>query len=514
MARAVVERTELRSLATRSAKRLPQRPTTQRPAANSTQSGTEIKDEKDPASSEQQPAFKGYIESVREILHMPATTADPNIPTRRVTAEYCAERFTTPPKNVTMLTRDFIGDSLYHPSYGYFSKQALIFSPKKGYNFAGFRDSADFLKTIGRQYEEIERELDDIRSIPRQLWHTPTEILKPWYGYSVAQHIVRQHKADQSGRPGGGSPLTVYEMGGGNGTLMMNILDHIREREPEIYSRMEYNLVEISPKLAKQQVSQQSRKHVVPHVNVNIINKSIFDWSTTEDRPCFFVAMEVIDNFAHDVVRFDYETGEPYQAFVRVYDDGEFEEYYEPVSDPLIRSYLGVRDSLVSPRHRSAALPPALYRRIRSQLPLAPNLSKPEFIPTKAFEFCKILGRYFPRHRLVLSDFYKLPDTLPGAVGAPVVQTRFNGSMVPCETYLVQPGWFDIFFPTDFELLCRIYDVECRRSLHTQPGEQTGSIVCTQREFALENAALAQTRTRSGENPMLDFYENNKFLLS
>ncbi|KAJ2687291.1 hypothetical protein IWW39_003040 [Coemansia spiralis] len=462
-----------------------------------------------PAGSEQQPAFKGYIESVREILRMPATTADPNIPAKRVTAEYCAERFAKPPKNVTMLTRDFIGDSLYNPSYGYFSKQALIFSPKEGYDFPRFRDSADFLNTIGRQYEEIERELDDIRSIPRQLWHTPTEILKPWYGYSVAQHIVRQHKADQGGRPDGGSPLTVYEMGGGNGTLMMNILDYIREHEPGIYSRMEYNLIEISPKLAKQQVSQQARKHVMPHANVNIINKSIFDWKATVDRPCFFVAMEVIDNFAHDVIRFDYVTGEPYQAFVRVYDDGEFEEYYEPVSDPLIQDYLRVRNSLVSPQHRSAALPPALYRRIRSQLPLAPNLSKPEFIPTKAYEFCKVLGRYFPRHRLVLSDFYKLPDTLPGAVTSPVVQTRFNGSMVPCETYLVQPGWFDIFFPTDFELLRRIYDVECRPQ-----GVEPMSRVCTQRAFAMENAALAQTRTRSGENPMLDFYENNKFLLS
>ncbi|KAJ2547970.1 hypothetical protein GGH95_006524, partial [Coemansia sp. RSA 1836] len=279
-----------------------------------------------PTSSEQeQSTFRGYIESVREIIRMPLTTADPNIPSKRVTAEYCAERYTKPPRNVTMLTRDFIGDSLYNPSYGYFSKQALIFSPKLGYDFAHFRDSADFLKTIGRQYEEIERELDDIRSIPRQLWHTPTEILKPWYGYSVAQHIVRQYKVDQCNKPRGGSPLTVYEMGGGNGTLMMNILDHIRECEPEIYSRMEYNLVEISPKLAKQQVSQQSRKHAAPHSNVNIINKSIFDWSTPEDRPCFFVAMEVIDNFAHDVVRYNYDTGEPYQAFVRVYDDGEFE---------------------------------------------------------------------------------------------------------------------------------------------------------------------------------------------
>ncbi|KAJ2003390.1 hypothetical protein GGI04_002981 [Coemansia thaxteri] len=448
-------------------------------------------------------------------MRMPATTADPNILSKRVTAEFCAERFSKPPRNVTMLTRDFIGDALYNPSYGYFSKQALIFSPKQGYDFSKFRDSADFLKTIGRQYEEIERELDDIRGIPRQLWHTPTEILKPWYGYSVAQHIVRQHKADQESNGSSGKcPLVIYEMGGGNGTLMTNILDYIRDREPGIYSSMEYKLIEISPKLARQQQSQQSRKNAAPHGNVNIVNKSIFEWDTLVGRPCFFVAMEVIDNFAHDVVRYDYDTGEPYQAFVRVYDDGEFEEFYEPVSDPLIRDYLSVRNSLKSPPHQSAALPSSLYRSIRSHLPLAPNMTKPEFLPTKAFEFCRVLGRYFPRHRLVLSDFFKLPDTVPGAVSSPVVQTRFSGSMVPCETYLVQPGWFDIFFPTDFELLSRIYDTTCRPHAVEADKQVLGSRVCTQRQFALANAELAQTHTRSGENPMLEFYENNKFLLS
>ncbi|KAJ1931355.1 hypothetical protein EC988_009817, partial [Linderina pennispora] len=150
------------------------------------------------------------------------------------------------------------------------------------------------------------------------------------------------------------------------------------------------------------------------------------------------------------------------------------------------------------------AIPSSTYRTLRNWLPLPPNLTKAEFIPTQAFQFCRILSKYFPHHRLVLSDFFTLPDTVPNAVDAPVVQTRFSGAMVPCETYLVQPGWFDIFFPTNFELLSRMYDA-------VRGGK---SRVCTQRQFAKENADLDKTRTRSGENPMLDFYENNKFLLS
>ncbi|KAJ1996012.1 hypothetical protein GGI25_000551 [Coemansia spiralis] len=445
-------------------------------------------------------------------MRMPVTTADPHIPSERVSAFECARRFTKPPRNVTMLTREFINDSLYNPAYGYFSKQALIFSPRKGFDFSAFRDSADFLKTIGRHYQEMESELDDVRNIPRQLWHTPTELLKPWYGYSVARHIINQYKAERDSRQHN-EPLVVYEMGGGNGTLMVNVLDYIREQEPEIYNRMTYNLIEISTKLAKKQLRRQAHQSSVPHSNVNIINKSILDWSLRVDDPCFFVAMEVIDNFAHDVVRYDFETGEPYQAFVRVYDDGEFEEFYESVSDPLISDYLNTRASLTNPPYRSPALSSALYRRIRRQLPLAPNLTKPEFIPTQAFQFCRVLGKYFPRHRLVLSDFYKLPETVPNAVDAPVVQTRFSGVMVPCETYLVQPGWFDIFFPTNFELLKQMYDSICRKK--PIPGSDLSlSRICTQHEFAKANAYLDKTRTRSGENPMLDFYENNKFLLS
>ncbi|KAI9470200.1 S-adenosyl-L-methionine-dependent methyltransferase [Coemansia mojavensis] len=464
--------------------------------------------EEEKKALEDMPTFKGYLETLKEIMHMPLTTADPEIPARRVTADYCARHFKTPPRNVTMLTRDFISDSLYNPAYGYFSKQALIFSPQKGYNFGEFRDSADFLSTMGRQYEEIEQELDDVRSIPRQLWHTPTEILKPWYGYSVARHIAQQYAEDRKNGVHNG-PLVIYEVGGGNGTLMLNILDYLREYEPDMYNQTEYNLIEISPKLARQQLSRHASSSTL-HGNARIINQSILDWDKHENRPCFVVAMEVIDNLAHDVVRYDYQTDTPYQALVHVFDDGEFEEIYEQVYDPLIREYLATR-AQAAKKYRSPAQSSRLYRKLRSQLPLAPNLTRAEFVPTHAFRFVQVLGKHFPRHRIVLSDFYKLPDTVPNAVSAPVVQTRFDGTMVPCTTYLVQPGWFDIFFPTDFELLLQMYNHMCRTGASAPLGPAR---VCSQREFARKYAELPKTATRSGENPMLDFYENNKFLLS
>lgn len=158
----------------------------------------------------------------------------------------------------------------------------------------------------------------------------------------------------------------------------------------------------------------------------------------------------------------------------------------------------------------------------------------------------------FPRHRLLLSDFSSLPDTIPG-YNAPVVQTRVNNVMVPCETYLVHQGYFDIFFPTNFALLRDLYECvvggddethdsgvrasplgnlasptrsgstffssEGRRkviegvisSSGLAVGERQSSVY-THREFLEKYADLDATTLRNGENPMLDFYQNVKFL--
>ncbi|KAJ1825626.1 hypothetical protein LPJ73_009215, partial [Coemansia sp. RSA 2703] len=95
-------------------------------------------------------AFTGYFDAVRDIMRLPPTTADASVAARRVTAAYCAAHCTSAPRNVSMLARDFIGDALYNPAYGYFSRQATIFSPAAGYDFGSFRDSAALLAAVGR----------------------------------------------------------------------------------------------------------------------------------------------------------------------------------------------------------------------------------------------------------------------------------------------------------------------------------------------------------------------------
>ena len=232
------------------------------------------------------------------------------------------------------------------------------------------------------------------------------------------------------------------------------------------------------------------------------------------------------DNFAHDLVRYDYITGQPMQGLVMTDENGDYQEAYEPASDPLLLRYLSL------PNTKRSLLPHPLYRTIRRLFPFAPNLSSPEFIPTKTLNLFDTLNQYFPNHKLILSDFDRLPDSVPRHRNGPVVQIRYQGQMIACSTYLVQPGWFDIFFPTDFEQLKGVYlevcgtrsdDMDKGGNGHKGHGDgSTKSVdrnaktveICSQKQFLSDHAQLDKTVTMSGENPMLSFYENFKFMLS
>ncbi|KAI8097411.1 S-adenosyl-L-methionine-dependent methyltransferase [Halteromyces radiatus] len=412
---------------------------------------------------------------------------------------------TQPPTRTNMLVRDFIDDSLYNPNYGYFSKQAVIFSPEIDFDFNEMRDHLEFMNILARMYRDIEGDADEVDEIARQVWHTPTELFKPWYGYAIAKYMVSEYKLNLYPH----KDLIIYEMGAGNGTLMMNILDYIQQYEPSVYKRTQYNIIEISGKLAERQSERQDVRDLKDqHQCVKIINKSIFDWDTYVPDQCFFLGMEVIDNFAHDLIRYDIETLKPYQGLVSIDSKGDYTELYEPVGkDALINRYLTTRKQT---RYRSPVLANSFWYKLLTSLPLAPNLTAPEFIPTKLFLFMETLKEYFPQHRLVLSDFSSLPDAVPG-VDAPVVQTRYKGTMVPCSTYMVQPGWFDIFFPTNWELFRDMYLLVCRGS---RAGSDRNVKVMTHREFCERYGEVERTTTRSGENPMLMYYENMKMLVT
>ncbi|KIM20204.1 hypothetical protein M408DRAFT_13123 [Serendipita vermifera MAFF 305830] len=448
-----------------------------------------------------------------------------------------------------MLVRDFIHDSLYNPHYGYFSRRVEIFSPVEPLNFNQMAESAELDATVARLYREYDS-TSDPRDVTgsRQIWHTPTELFKPYYGYAIAQCLVSEYLLKYFPY----EDLVIYEIGAGNGTLALNILDFLKAHYPEVYDRTQYHIVEISSRLAERQ-----RNLLLPrHSMVKINNKDIFAWDTQVYSPCYFLAVEVVDNFPHDAVRYSLNASKPYQGLIALTNSGGIQEVWEPAEDPLILRYLEYQKVI-----KPGAGPAGFNRfspymnQLRRLLPFAPNLTETEYLPTKLMTLLELLSQRFPLHRLLLTDFFKLPDTIDGH-NAPVVQTRVKNDMIPCSTLAVQPGYFDIFFPTSFEALRDLYETVLSRPLTSAsarnarpsplstaatplrigadyflsnkygrrspldgmtstsglPIGQRQSSVYTHREFMEKYADLEGTRLQSGENPMLDFYQNVKVL--
>lgn len=370
------------------------------------------------------------------------------------------------------------------------------------------------------------------------MWHTPTELFKPYYARALASAIVQSYKKTDWPH----NDLVIYEVGAGNGSFMLDCLRWIRAEHPEIFRRTQYRIIEISAMLSKQQRARAEAAGLGDHVEV--INKDFFEWTVNSSDPCFVVALEVFDNLAHDMIRYDMATLEPMQAFVAIDAHGDYSLLYEPLNDPLLRRVLAYR-RLLPP---SAATQPPLakpllasgtLRSVYANMPFAPNLSPtPDFIPTKAVAFLERLRDQLPAHRLLVADFSSLPDAVPGRNG-PVVQTRYKDSMVPCETFLVQQGYFDIFFPTDFDLLRDTYSLimnsPARGGQPRPKGKKAAQAlgddfftsrgvqgfrrrkvnVYSQADFVREfggEKVLGPTRMRDGLSPMLTMYENAKIM--
>lgn len=437
------------------------------------------------------------------------------------------------PLSVKMLSSDFIEDSLYNVNYGYFSKEVVIFQPDKAFDYnhlAGQdefmqqwlqaydkydQDKANTLQVIKRPVhnsktsdikdkgailEENKAENDDnkITKPSLQLWHTPTELFQPYYGEGLAKYILESYKSNDSGHD-----LIIYEVGAGNGTLMLNILDYLEKHEPGIYETVKYRIIEISSKLFNKQNSRLER-----HKNhVEVINKSILEWETPVNEPCFLIALEVFDNLSHDVVRYDIDTKRPYQGYVVIDEHNDFHEYFSQTLDNLTKELLELREQSQYPISKLKNHPVNTIYPVRKLKeifnPLRNNLSDPEYIPTRLYKFFKILNRYFPNHQIIASDFTHFDKTIKG-YNSPTVQTMYKDNMVNVDSYMVEQGYFDIMFPTDFRFINELYKQVTKKQSET----------CSHAEFLKRWADYEKTKTKSGENPMLELYSNAAFIYS
>lgn len=231
------------------------------------------------------------------------STTEEHVNFKQVTANDL-ESFTEPPQKVKMLVRDYIEDSLYNPNYGYFPKQATIFSglETSTIDFSKIRNSNEFQEIVAKKYEDFR---GGAAGPGLQVFHTPTELFrvstlalgaavcshvllypKPHYGQTIAQCIVSEYLLKYFPY----EDLNLYEIGAGNGSLALDVLNFIQLRHPEVYERTKYTIIEISASLAQKQRETLARAHDC----VEVVNKSIFQWKRRETAPCFIVMMEVI----------------------------------------------------------------------------------------------------------------------------------------------------------------------------------------------------------------------------
>lgn len=427
-------------------------------------------------------------------------------------------KMTRPPE----LIRDFIQDCLYNPDYGYFQRNVNIFQstpaasgsavdvgarPDEFINFAQLKNQDEYNETLYRMYQGQTKSMKFY-----QLWHTPSELFRPWYAMAIANYAlgVLSNGSHDYRRE---EPLVIYEVGPGNGTLCRDFLQFLQLEHPGVFARTEYHLIEISKHLVEQKLNSLKQKYPK---QVYIHNQSFFGWRQVEPRPCLVIAMEMFDNLPQDRVRFK-ENGMLEQGMVVTNDNSRYyeeqrrlTETWTEATDPLILETVEAMDEV---GHKWSCLKGSIRDAILNTWPFSAfsfeSHWRHEFIPTGPYYFMKILRDCFPKHTFLMTDFDQLPEAIPGH-GSPVVQTRYEGDTVACSTYLLQRGLFDIFFPVNFHLISKLYS---RTMKNTVSNAQRVSVM-KHKEFCQKYAQIENTKTRSGYNPMLDDFKNVSFLSS
>ncbi|GIL75540.1 hypothetical protein Vretimale_15115 [Volvox reticuliferus] len=370
-----------------------------------------------------------------------------------------------------LLIRDFIQNSLYHPTLGYFNAPTPPVGSVGGpINYWRIYCRDEFNILVSKKYQELETS-----------FLTPAELFSPWYGACIARHIVehrRHHLAME------GQPLLIVEVGGGNGTLARDILDWLRDNRPQDYRQTSYTCLEISTSLAARQYDKVVRQG--GHGGrFHLRRGSGLDPATwgPERRweHTFVLMMEVLDNLPHDRV-FRRRASDPWQQTVvrpaetdaspssssapsqsgppsspSSMERGPWQLVGEPLSDPLLRRTL-------SAVYRAPTREQQLDDRFNRVLDfILARDSQPGsrdevlWLPTACAAFLELLHDLRPNHSLIAADFDKLPDVrLPGR-NAPLVAQKVGGRNIDHDTIFVPWGTADIFFPTDFDALCALY---------------------------------------------------------
>jgi hypothetical protein len=433
---------------------------------------------------------------------------------------------------MSVLLRNFIYECLYSPKRGYFNPVKTSDLPLRRSSRGG--ESAE-LKFASRT--EWDAHVRDLYATAPRTWLTPSELFSPHYGRAMAHFLAVTHDHD-----------TIVEIGAGNGTVALDALNYLRDSFPEKYENIVYHTVEISAPFVMRQQEQ-----LYEHIDAGrcvVHHRSALEEPIPLEHPqpeklkrqqrhprVALLALEVLDNLAHDAIVQHRESGEWYQLLI----DGEGRFSSEPLRDDLILEACqrwgfgpyfepeetdadsgkakgsAVRRDRGSRTVRSIERLRGFFRKMNDWvLPStvsststttdadlldaldSTSLSWPTYVPTDATLLLRNIARSFPKgHSLLIADFASFTDSLPTASGttiAPVIQTFGQDRTVDWPA--VRPGEHDIMFSVSFPRLLRAH-----RRLDERIGLQE---LVTQQQWWKQYAAT----NPMGYNPILESFAN------
>lgn len=431
------------------------------------------------------------------------------------------------------LVREHIDEVLYAPKTGYFNSNPRIVSPENPIPFNRISSRKEYYELLLEIYGAYDT-----------CWTTPVEIFHPYYAQGIARWILSV--LENRDLP---KNVIIVEIGGGNGTCALGLMDFLRENAQELYPNVRYLMIDLSSEMSKQQTLRLSRSgHYVEKIQGAAHNPATFDNlgidPSDPNTEVFIVGNEVLDNMPHDKIVLDSQGtlwqvelakhSEKLNSRLRNTDKTKWKwfQYLLPLEDHLIKEYLNVvpsqellsKHNTIFDQNKGLSLTQAAMLKTQSlwfdylkpmfwQSALEKNENPKHvqteiFIPTTSFLFLKTMLQVFPSHHIFLADFDSLDTGIEG-INAPAVSAKdesTHGETIDFPDITVEVGAADIFFPTSFPNLARAYN-------HIMSAEDVEVSV----EWAKSSVFLqrftdtSKTKIKSKSfNPLLDDYGNTQ----
>lgn len=182
---------------------------------------------------------------------------------------------------------------------------------------------------------------------------TPVEIFKPYYAQAIAKYMIDVLKGrNQMETFNSSNPFSLTEVGGGNGSCAVGILDFLRDNYPELYEHTRYEIVDVSKPFHEMQ-----KKVLVNHASkVKLVNQNFFEYKGASNAHGFFIGLEILDNMPHDKLVVD-DQGIIREVWVQEQQDGyvardpftkepidmsPLVESKRPIGEPTLLKYLEI----------------------------------------------------------------------------------------------------------------------------------------------------------------------------